>query len=170
MPDTFDTVKRTVQPDGIVPIRGLMVGFSRRKEFELMQDNAAATIDEIFRICRTIAVVGASSNPARPSNRVAGYMKAQGYRMIPVNPNEQTVLGEQTFPSLMSVPDAIGLVDVFRKAEDVLPIVEEAITKGAKAIWLQEGIVNEAAAARAKTAGLLVVMDRCWLKEYSRRL
>lgn len=135
-----------------------------------MQDNAAATIEEILKTCRTIAVVGASSNPARPSNRVAGYMQAQGYRVIPVNPNEQTILGEQVYPSLTSVPDATDLVDVFRKAEEVLPIVEEAITKGAKAIWLQEGIVNEAAAARAKEAGLLVVMDRCWLKEYSRRL
>lgn len=135
-----------------------------------MQDNAAATIEEIFRICRTIAVVGASPNPARPSNRVAAYMKAQGYRMIPVNPNEQTILGEEVYPSLASTPGAIDLVDVFRKAEDVLPIVEKAITKGAKALWLQEGIVNEAAAARAKKAGLLVVMDRCWMKEYSRRL
>jgi uncharacterized protein len=170
MPDTFDTVKRTVRSAGIVPVHGLMVGFDSRKESELMQDNAAATIEEILRTCRTIAVVGASSNPARPSNRVASYMKAQGYRMIPVNPNEQTILGEQVYPSLTSVPGAIDLVDVFRKAEDVLPIVEEAITKGAKALWLQEGIVNEAAAARAKEAGLLVVMDRCWMKEYSRRL
>ena len=135
-----------------------------------MQDNATATIEEILRTCRTIAVVGASSNPVRPSHRVAGYMKAQGYRMIPVNPNEQTILGEQVYPSLTSVPGTIDLVDVFRRAEDVLPIVEEAITKSAKAIWLQEGIVNEAAAAHAKAAGLLVVMDRCWLKEYSRRL
>ena len=135
-----------------------------------MQDNATATIEEILRTCRTIAVVGASSDPARPSYRVAGYMKAQGYRMIPVNPNEQTILGEQVYPSLTSVPGTIDLVDVFRRAEDVLPIVDEAITKSAKAIWLQEGIVNEAAAAHAKAAGLLVVMDRCWLKEYSRRL
>jgi uncharacterized protein len=135
-----------------------------------MQDNAAATIEEILRTGRAIAVVGASSNPARPSNRVAAYMKAQGYRIIPVNPNEQTILGEEVYPSLASIPGAIDLVDVFRKAEDVLPIVEEAITKGAKALWLQEGIVNEAAAARAKEAGLLVVMDRCWMKEYSRRL
>jgi uncharacterized protein len=135
-----------------------------------MQDNAAATIEEILRTGRAIAVVGASSNPARPSNRVAAYMKAQGYRIIPVNPNEQTILGEEVYPSLASIPGAIDLVDVFRKAEDVLPIVEEAITKGAKALWLQEGIVNEAAAARAKKSGLLVVMDRCWMKEYSRRL
>jgi predicted CoA-binding protein len=134
-----------------------------------MPDNANATIDEIFRTCRTIAVVGVSANPARPSNRVAGYMKAQGYRMIPVNPNGTTILGEQVYPSLTAIPDAIDLVDIFRKAEDVPPIVEEAITKGAKAIWLQEGIVNEAAAVRAKQAGLLVVMDRCWLKEHTAR-
>jgi predicted CoA-binding protein len=134
-----------------------------------MHDNANATIDEVFRTCRTIAVVGASANSARPSNRVAGYMKARGYRMIPVNPNEITILGEPVYPSLTAIPDSIDLVDVFRKAEDVLPIVEEAITKGAKAIWLQEGIVNEAAAVRAKQAGLLVVMNRCWLKEHSAR-
>jgi uncharacterized protein len=134
-----------------------------------MQDNTGSKIDEILRACRTIAVVGASANPARPSNRVAGYMKAQGYRMIPVNPNEQTILGEPVYPSLTMIPDKVDLVDVFRKADDVLPIVEEAITKGVKAIWLQEGIVNEAAAARAREAGLLVVMDRCWLKEHSAR-
>ncbi|HXH86092.1 MAG TPA: CoA-binding protein [Nitrospira sp.] len=135
-----------------------------------MHDNANAIIDEIFRTCRTIAVVGASANATRPSNRVAGYMKARGYRMIPINPNETTILGEQVYPSLAAIPDAIDLVDVFRKAEDVLPIVDEAIAKGAKAIWLQEGIVNEAAAVRAKQAGLLVVMDRCWLKEHTARL
>ena len=134
-----------------------------------MQFADNAVIKQIFKDCRTIAVVGLSSNPARPSYGVASYMKAQGYRVIPVNPNEMNVLGEQAYPSLVDVPDAIDLVDVFRKAEDVLPIVEEAITKGAKAIWLQEGIVNEAAATRAKSAGLLVVMDRCWLKEHAVR-
>lgn len=134
-----------------------------------MRERSAATIEEILRTCRTIAVVGASSNPARPSNRVASYMKAQGYRVIPVNPNEQSVIGEQAFPSLSAVPGPIDLVDIFRKSEEVLPIVEEAIAKGAKAVWLQEGVVNEAAAARAKAAGLLVVMDRCWLKERSAR-
>ncbi|HEY5626470.1 MAG TPA: CoA-binding protein [Nitrospira sp.] len=134
-----------------------------------MQNQSASTIDEILRTCRTIAVVGASSNPARPSNHVAGYMKAQGYRMIPVNPNETNILGESAYPSLGAIPGPIDLVDVFRKPEDVLPIVEEAIAKGAKAVWLQEGIVNDAAAARAKEAGLLVVMDRCWLKEHTAR-
>jgi predicted CoA-binding protein len=132
-------------------------------------ENAAATIEEIFRTCRTIAVVGASSNPARPSNRVAGYMKAQGYRVIPVNPNEQIVIGEKAFPSLTAVPESIDLVDIFRKSEQVLPTVEDAIAMGAKAVWMQEGVINEAAAIRAKEAGLLVVMDRCWLKEHSAR-
>lgn len=126
-----------------------------------------STITRIFKDCRTIAVVGLSSNPARPSYGVASYMKAQGYRVIPVNPNETNVLGERAYPSLTDVPGAIDLVDIFRRSEDVVPIVEEAIAKGAKAIWLQEGIVNEAVAARAESAGLLVVMDRCWLKAHA---
>ena len=96
-------------------------------------------------------------------------MKAQGYRVIPVNPNETTVLGEPAYPSLAAVPGTIDLVNIFRKSEDVLPIVEEAIARGAKAIWMQEGVVNESAAARAAQAGLPVVMDRCWLKEHAAR-
>ena len=139
------------------------------KEMRVPNPSAAATIDEIFRDCRTIAVVGLSSNPARPSYEVASYMKAQGYRVIPVNPNETNVLGEPAYPSLASVPGPIDLVNIFRKSEDVLPIVEEAIARGAKAIWMQEGIINEPAAALAKEAGLLVVMDRCWLKEHIAR-
>ena len=97
-------------------------------------------------------------------------MQAQGYRVIPVNPNETNVLGEPSYPSLASVPGTVDLVDIFRKSEDVLPIVEEAIARGAKAIWMQEGVVNEAAAARAAQAGMLVVMDRCWRKEHAARL
>ena len=96
-------------------------------------------------------------------------MKAQGYRVIPVNPNEKTVLGEPAYPSLAAVPGTIDLVNIFRKPEEVLPIVEEAIARGAKAIWMQEGVVNESAAARAAQAGLPVVMDRCWLKEHAAR-
>ena len=133
------------------------------------QYQSAVTIDEILRDCRTIAVVGLSSNPARPSHGVAGYMKAQGYQVIPVNPNETQVLGESAYPSLAAVPGTIDLVNIFRKSEDVLPIVEEAIVRGAKAVWMQEGIVNEQAAVRAGESGLLVVMDRCWLKEHSAR-
>jgi predicted CoA-binding protein len=126
-------------------------------------------IDEILRNCRTIAVVGLSSNSARPSYHVAAYMQSHGYRIIPVNPNETNVLGEQAYPSLVAVPGPIDLVNIFRKSKDVLPLVEEAITHGAKAIWMQEGISNEPAAVRARESGLLVVMDRCWLKEQAAR-
>jgi predicted CoA-binding protein len=97
-------------------------------------------------------------------------MQAKGYRVIPVNPNETNVLGEPSYPSLASVPCTVDLVDIFRKSEDVLPIVEEAIARGAKAIWMQEGVVNEVAAARAAQAGLPAVMDRCWRKEHAARL
>ena len=134
-----------------------------------MSNQSAMIIDEILRDCRTIAVVGLSSNPARPSYHVAAYMKSQGYRVIPVNPNETNVLSETAYPSLVAVPGAIDLVNIFRKSEDVLPIVEEAIVHGVKAIWMQEGISNEQAAVRARESGLLVVMDRCWLKEQAAR-
>jgi predicted CoA-binding protein len=134
-----------------------------------MLNQSAMIIDEILRDCRTIAVVGLSSNPARPSYGVASYMKTQGYRVIPVNPNERNVLGEPAYPSLMAVPGAIDLVSIFRKPEDVLPIVQEAISHGAKAIWMQEGVINEQAAVCARESGLLVVMDRCWLKEHAIR-
>jgi len=127
------------------------------------------TITRILKDCRTIAVVGLSSNPARPSHGVASYMQVQGYCVIPVNPHETNVLGQPAYPSLAAVPGTIDLVNIFRKSEDVFPIVEEAIARGAKAIWMQEGVVNEAAAARAAQAGLLVVMDRCWLKEHAAR-
>ena len=126
-------------------------------------------IARILKDCRTIAVVGLSSNPARPSYRVAAYIQSQGHRVIPVNPNETNVLGEPAYPSLDAVPGTIDLVDIFRKSEDVLPIVEEAIARGAKAIWMQEGVMNEQAAVRARESGLLVVMDRCWLKEHTLR-
>jgi predicted CoA-binding protein len=129
--------------------------------------NDDATIAWILRECRTIAVVGASSNPVRPSNRVAAYMKAQGYRVIPVNPNEVKVVGEAAYASLGSVAEPVDLVNIFRRSEEVLPIVDDAIAKGAKAVWMQEGVVNHAAAERAREAGLAVVMDRCWLKDHA---
>jgi uncharacterized protein len=135
-----------------------------------MSNQSTVTIDQILRDCHTIAVVGLSSNPVRPSYRVAAYMKNQGYRVIPVNPNETNVLGEPAYPSLAAVPDTIDLVNIFRKPEDVLPIVQEAITHGAKAIWMQEGVINEQAAVCAREFGLFVVMDRCWLKEHAARL
>lgn len=127
--------------------------------------------EEIARLlleCRTIAVVGLSSNPARPSYRVARYMQQQGKVVIPVNPRETEVLGERAYPSLSGVPDPIDLVNVFRRSEEAGAVVDEAIRIQAKAVWLQEGVVDEAAALRARQAGLQVVMDRCWLKEYVR--
>ena len=134
-----------------------------------MSHQSARIIDEILRDCHTIAVVGLSSNPERPSYHVAAYMLSQGHRIIPVNPNETNVLGEPAYPSLAAVPGTLDLVNIFRKSEDVLPLVEAAITHGAKAIWMQEGVSNEQAAVRARESGLLVVMDRCWLKEHAAR-
>jgi uncharacterized protein len=130
--------------------------------------NSREAINKILEDCRTIAVVGLSSNPGRASNGVAGYMKQQGYKIIPVNPNETKVLGETSYSSLGDVPVKIDLVDVFRRSEDAGAVVDEAIKIGAKAVWLQEGVIDEEAAGRAQDAGLLVVMDRCWLKEHIR--
>ncbi|ODT43363.1 MAG: CoA-binding protein [Nitrospira sp. SCN 59-13] len=132
------------------------------------QVSSREEIARLLRECRTIAVVGLSSNPARPSYRVASYMQQQGKVVIPVNPRETDVLGEQAYPSLSAVPGVIDLVNVFRRSEEAGAVVDEAIRMGAKAVWLQEGVVDEAAALRARQAGLQVVMDRCWLKEYVR--
>jgi predicted CoA-binding protein len=133
-----------------------------------MDISTAETIQRILKECRTIAVVGLSSNPGRPSYSVAGYMKQQGYRVIPVNPHETNVLGEPAYPSLAAVPDKVDLVNVFRRSEEAGAVVDEGIRIGAKAVWLQEGVIDEAAAKRAQQAGLLVVMNRCWLKEHLR--
>ena len=126
-------------------------------------------IQRILKECRTIAVVGLSSNPGRPSYSVAGYMKQQGYRVIPVNPHEVKVFGEQAYSSLAAIPDKIDLVNVFRRSEEAGAVVDEAIRIGVKAVWLQEGVRDDAAARRAQQAGLLVVMNRCWLKEHHMR-
>ncbi len=125
-----------------------------------------STIEEILKSSHNVAIVGLSSNPERPSNIVAKYLKSKGYRVIPVNPTEKTILGETSYPDLASIPEKVDVVDIFRKSEDVPPIVKEAIKIGAKAIWMQEGIKNEEAAAEAKIAGLKVVMDRCMRKEH----
>ena len=124
--------------------------------------------EKILKEYRTVAVVGASPNPERPSHNVASYLMAQGYNIIPVNPNAQEVLGRKSYPDLSSVPEKIEVVDIFRRSEDVMPIVDEAIEIGAKAVWMQEGIINEEAAAKARDAGLLVVMDKCMFKEHQR--
>jgi hypothetical protein len=125
-------------------------------------------IAELLHASRTIAVVGLSSKRWRPSFGVAEYMQRAGYRIIPVNPFETEVLGEKSYPDLDAVPVPIDIVDVFRRPEFVPPIVEAAIRKGASAIWLQEGVVHEEAAQRAREAGLTVVMDRCILKDHRR--
>ena len=127
-------------------------------------------VEALLRDSRTIAVVGLSSNPARPSYRVAAYMQQQGKVIIPVNPHETNVLGEVAHPSLSAVPGSIDLVNVFRRSEEAGAVVDEAIRIKAKGVWLQEGVIDEVAAARARQAGLLVVMDRCWLKEHVRSL
>ena len=130
--------------------------------------NTPETIRRIFEECRTIAVVGLSSKTNRPSNGVAGYMRSNGYKVIAVNPNEAEVFGEKAYADLASVPEKIDLVDVFRCSDEAGRAVDEAIAVGAKAIWLQEGVIDAAAAQRAADAGLMVVMDRCWLKEHRR--
>lgn len=124
--------------------------------------------EKILNSSRIIAVVGLSPKPERPSYRVASYLKEQGYRIIPVNSQEKEILGEPSFPDLASVPEPVDVVDIFRRSEEAAPIVEEAIKIGAKAVWMQEGVMNEKAATRAKEAGLLVVMDKCMRKEHQR--
>lgn len=118
--------------------------------------------------CKTIAVVGLSSNPYRASNGVASFMQRKGYKIIPVNPNESSVLGETAVAKLSDIGQKVDLVDIFRRPDEAGTAVDEAIEIGARAVWLQEGVIDEAAAKRAADAGLLVVMDRCWLKDYGR--
>ena len=130
--------------------------------------NKPEDIQRIFQECRTIAVVGLSSKPNRPSNGVGGYMRSLGYKVIPINPNETEVYGEKAYPDLASVPEKVDLVDVFRRADEAGKSVDEAIAVGAKAVWMQEGVIDQKAAQRALDAGLMVVMDRCWLKEHRR--
>ena len=126
------------------------------------------SIADLLRTYRTIAVVGLSGKRFRPSYGVSEYMQRAGYRIIPVNPHETQVLGEKCYAALEDVPEPVEIVDIFRRPEFVPEIVEAAIRKGAKAIWMQEGVVHEAAAAKARAAGLDVVMDRCILKEHRR--
>jgi predicted CoA-binding protein len=131
------------------------------------------TVDEIGELLartKTIAVVGLSSDPLRPSYGVSQYMQRNGYRIIPVNPSEKEVLGELAYPRLSDVSEKIDLVDVFRRPEFVPEIVDEAIRLKIPAIWLQEGVIHEPAAQKARDAGLFVVMDRCILKDHYTRM
>jgi predicted CoA-binding protein len=126
-------------------------------------------VTDILERYKTLAVVGLSSKPARPSHGVAQYMQEHGYRVIPVNPQETQVLGEKAYPSLDALPECPAVVVIFRRPEFVPEVVESAIRCGAKVIWMQEGIMHEEAAARARQAGLTVVQDRCILKEHAKR-
>jgi predicted CoA-binding protein len=138
----------------------------------LLPHDAPPSADPIFDILtkyKTIAVVGLSSNPMRPSHGVTEYMQSSGYHIIPVNPNEREVLGEPSYARLEDVPQKIEIVDVFRRPEDVPPVVDAAIIVGAKVIWMQSGIANESAAETARAAGLTVIMDACILVEHKKR-
>lgn len=129
----------------------------------------ADQITELLKTAKTIAVVGLSSSPLRPSFGVAAYMQSQGYRIIPVNPTIHGALGEKAYASLGDVPEKIDIVNIFRRPENVPPVVEEAIRLEVPAVWMQETVVNEAAAQKARQAGIFVVMDRCILKEHRKR-
>lgn len=126
-----------------------------------MESDREKLIIEILTKAKTIASVGISSNPEKESHRVGWYLKEQGYRIFPVNPTAAEILGEKAYASLSEIPEAVDVVQIFRKPEDVPPVVEEAIKIGAKVVWMQEGIVNEEAARMAEEAGLQVVMDAC---------
>ena len=128
--------------------------------------NEVSQEEKILRDCHTVALVGASPDIERPSYRVFSYLREQGYHVIPVNPRFPQILGETCYPDLAAIPEKVDVVDVFRRAEDVPPIVDQAIGIGAKVVWMQQGVVNEAAASRAREAGLQVVMDKCMRKEH----
>ncbi len=123
---------------------------------------------DILNKYRSVAIVGASPDPERPSYRVVRYLMKHGYHVMPVNPNVQDILGKTSYPDLKSIPEKVEVVDIFRRSEDVMPIVDAAIEIGAKVVWMQEGVINGEAAAKARDAGLLVVMDRCMRKEHLR--
>jgi uncharacterized protein len=123
---------------------------------------------DVLRQAKTIAVVGLSSNPLRPSFGVSRFLQRQGFRIIPVNPNETEVLGARAYPSVRDVPDQIDIVNIFRRPARVPEVIDDALAKGAPCIWMQEGVINHEAARKAEEAGLSVVMNRCILKEIAR--
>jgi hypothetical protein len=131
----------------------------------MTQSNDRATIIHILRTSHTIAVVGLSGDAEKPSHDVARFLQKRGYHIIPVNPNLTTVLGEVSYPDLLTIPESIDVVDIFRRPEAVPSIVDQAIQVGAKAVWMQSGVRHPAAAAKAHAAGLKVVMDRCMMEE-----
>ena len=126
-------------------------------------------IADLLRKAKTIAVVGLSNSPLRPSHGVSAYMQSQGYRIIPVNPEISDALGEDSYATLLDIPDKIDIVDIFRRPEFVDEIVDQAIQLKVPAVWMQETVINERAAEKARQAGIFVVMDRCILKEHLQR-
>ncbi|HKR94952.1 MAG TPA: CoA-binding protein [Candidatus Angelobacter sp.] len=134
-----------------------------------MKTTATDEIGELLKRSKTIAVVGLSNNPLRPSHGVSAYMQSHGYRIIPVNPEIKGALGEKAVPTLSQVDEKIDIVDVFRRSEFVPEVVDEAIRLKVHAIWMQEGVIHKEAAEKARKAGILVVMDRCILKEHRAR-
>jgi len=133
-----------------------------------MTINDDRELKEILKTIKVVASVGVSSNDEKPSYWIFHYLREHGYKMIPVNPTATKILGEKVYPDLASIPDKVEVVQVFRKPEDVPPVVEAAIKIGAKIVWMQEGVINEAAAKRAEEAGLKVVMNRCMMKTHQR--
>jgi predicted CoA-binding protein len=128
--------------------------------------NEVSQEEQILKSARTVAIVGASPDVERPSYRVFNYLREQGYRVIPVNPKFTAILNETSYPDLGAIPEKVDVVDIFRRAEDVPPIVDQAISIGAGVVWMQQGVINESAASRAREAGLQVVMDKCMRKEH----
>ena len=134
-----------------------------------MSQSEADRITELLKTAKTIAVVGLTDSPLRPSYGVSHYMQSQGYRIIPVNPNIAEWQGEKAYPSLLDLPGKVDIVNIFRRPDAVPEVVEQAIRIKAPAIWMQEGVIHEEAAARARAQGIFVVMDLCILKEHRRR-
>lgn len=139
------------------------------RDDEIKSTEEEAAITSLLASAKTIAVVGLSSKTYRPSFGVAKYLQSSGYRIFPVNPNESSILGEKCYARLEDIPEKIDIVDIFRRSELAPEIVESAIQIGAKAVWMQQGVINEAAADRARQAGLFVVMDLCIAIELHRR-
>ena len=133
-----------------------------------MSESEAERITQLLQTAKTIAVVGLTDTPVRPSYGVSSYMQSQGYRIVPVNPNISESLGEKAYGTLLDVPETIDVVNIFRRPDAVPEIVDQAIQLKVPAIWMQEGVVHEAAAEKAREAGILVVMNKCILKEHMR--
>ncbi|MEZ4771373.1 MAG: CoA-binding protein [Caldilineales bacterium] len=148
----------------------LPVNFEAIRAAPALASNDDAHLRRILSSVKTVAVVGISSRPDRPGYSVPAYLQRHGYRMIPVNPNLEEVLGEQAYPDLLSIPEPVDVVEIFRRSEEVLPVVQQAIKIGAKVVWMQEGVVNETAANLARSAGLEVVMDMCMRAAHKRLL